>query len=623
MLEDVDQLDLEDQHAVGRDGSAALVAVAERGRDIERPLVARAHQLQRLDPAGDQPFQGEGRRRPALVRRIEHLARDQLALVVDLDLVGEARVRAGGGAGALHLVLQAGGQDDHAPLLGVLGHIGARRRQVVGGLLGRAAGGQSRAEGEGEEQRAHEGLLDRARRIAPLAQGVHDFLGVLGVAGLDHHVELRALGRHVEGQAVVGHLDDVAAQLADGVRHGGQQARAIVADDAQRHQPLGADQFAGQHRGQQARVDVAAGDDQAALLAAEAFGIGEQGGQCPRPGAFGHGLLDVAQQGDPALEIGLLDQQHVLDQGAHDRIGQVADLLDGDALGDGLAAALGGHAAHAGGERGVHGRLDAEDADLGVQGLGGGGHARDQAAAAYRHGQDLEVGHVLEHLQRHRALAGHDVEVVEGVDEGQALRLAQPQGVGVGVVIGVAVDDDVGAVVAGVLDLHERRAARHDDGGRHAQARGVIGQPLRMVAGRGGDDAAPALVLGQQQQLVQRAALLIGGGELQVLELEPHLRPGDLRQRARIAAGRALDMAGQPLGGGPDGVEGQGHAGKNRSGKSAGKLTARRPRSKGPSSPVRPRNQRKARMMSYRRIALPGSAENRPNGSRSAVSRML
>ena len=30
------------------------------------------------------------------------------------------------------------------------------------------------------------------------AQSVHDLLGVLGVAGLDHDVELRALGRHVE-----------------------------------------------------------------------------------------------------------------------------------------------------------------------------------------------------------------------------------------------------------------------------------------------------------------------------------------------------------------------------------------------------------------------------------------
>ena len=62
-----------------------------------------------------------------------------------------------------------------------------------------------------------------------LAERIHDFLGVLGVAGLDHHVELRALGRHVQGETVVGHLDDVGAHLADDHRDVGQQARVDVA----------------------------------------------------------------------------------------------------------------------------------------------------------------------------------------------------------------------------------------------------------------------------------------------------------------------------------------------------------------------------------------------------------
>ena len=59
-----------------------------------------------------------------------------------------------------------------------------------------------------------------------------------------------------------------------------------------------AHQFAGQHRGQQAGVDVAAGDHQAALLAAEPLGIGQQGGQRGRARALDHGLLDVAVKGD-------------------------------------------------------------------------------------------------------------------------------------------------------------------------------------------------------------------------------------------------------------------------------------------------------------------------------------
>ena len=81
--------------------------------------------------------------------------------------------------------------------------------------------------------------------------------------------------------------------------------------------------------------------------------------------------------------------------------------------GDGVVAA------HAGGERGETGRLDPEDADVGLDGLGRGGHPGDQAAAADRHRQDLQVRRVLQHLQRDGALAGHDVQVVERMDEHQ------------------------------------------------------------------------------------------------------------------------------------------------------------------------------------------------------------
>jgi hypothetical protein len=51
--------------------------------------------------------------------------------------------------------------------------------------------------------------------------------------------------------------------------------------------------------------------------------------------------------------------------------------------------------------------------------LADGRAARDQPAAADRHDQRVDRGHVLEHLQRDRALAGDDVRIVERVDEGQ------------------------------------------------------------------------------------------------------------------------------------------------------------------------------------------------------------
>jgi hypothetical protein len=300
------------------------------------------------------------------------------------------------------------------------------------------------------------------------------------------------LGRHVQRQAVVRHLDDVRTHLADGRRDVGQQARPVVADDPQADDPAFAHQFAGQHRGQQARVDVAAGDDQAALLAAEPFGIGQQGGQGGGAGAFHDGLLDVAVECDAALEERLLDQQHVVDQRPGDRVAQVADFLDRDALGDGRGRAVPRRvdAAHLGRERGEHGRLDADHLNVRLQVLRGRGHACDQSAAADRDRQDFQVRHVFQHLQRHRALAGHDVGIIERMDVGQLALGAEPVGRGRGLVEAVAVDHHLGAVGAGLLDLHERRGLGHHDGHGDAQPGGVIGQALAVVAGRGGDDAA-------------------------------------------------------------------------------------------------------------------------------------
>src|SRR3569832_2714889 len=81
-----------------------------------------------------------------------------------------------------------------------------------------------------------------------------------------------------------------------------------------------------------------------------------------------------------------------------------------------------------------------------------------------------------------------------------------------------------------------------------------------MVAGRGRDDAALLLLVGELRQPVPGAALLERGGVVQVLELDPDLGPGQLRQLARAAARRAVDVPLDALGGGFDVGEGQGRS---------------------------------------------------------------
>ena len=55
----------------------------------------------------------------------------------------------------------------------------------------------------------------------------------------------------------------------------------------------------------------------------------------------------------------------------------------------------------------------------------------------------------------------------------------------------------------------------------------MIGNRLRVVAGRGRDHSARALLRRELQQFVERAALLVGGGELQILELQPDFGADD------------------------------------------------------------------------------------------------
>src|ERR1017187_8664698 len=99
------------------------------------------------------------------------------------------------------------------------------------------------------------------------------------------------------------------------------------------------------------------------------------------------------------------------------------------------------------------------------------------------------------------------------------------------------------AELTGVLHLRERCSLGHDDGGRYAQPPGMIGDPLRMIARRHGNDTTLALIEVKRQQLVEGAALLEGRCELQVFEFEEDLGAGQSRQRARMPGWRDLDCA--------------------------------------------------------------------------------
>src|SRR5215204_4427161 len=81
-LLDLDHLDVEHQHRVGRDAAVALRAVAELRGDKEADLAALLDELQAFLPAGDHARELDGYGLAAL-GRIKDRAVDEGALVVD------------------------------------------------------------------------------------------------------------------------------------------------------------------------------------------------------------------------------------------------------------------------------------------------------------------------------------------------------------------------------------------------------------------------------------------------------------------------------------------------------------------------------------------------------------
>ena len=186
-------------------------------------------------------------------------------------------------------------------------------------------------------------------------------------------------------------------------------------------------------------------------------------------------------------------------------------------------------------------------------------NAGHQPAAADRNDDRVEVRRVLEHFEPDRARAGDDLRVVERSGRRRSRsraparapwrkrrRTSSP------------CSTTVGAVALGLRHLHRRRRLRHDDGRRNAEPLGMIGDRLRVIAGRRRDHAARALLRRQLQQFVERAALLVGGGELQILELQPDLGADDFGQGPADQHRRPDDRALDALGGGADVVDRRG-----------------------------------------------------------------
>ena len=221
--------------------------------------------------------------------------------------------------------------------------------------------------------------------------------------------------------------------------------------------------------------------------------VGEQRGERGCARALGHGLLHLEQQQHRGLERLLLDEQDLAHVLADDRKGQPAGLLHGDPARDRRVAARDRLAR----ERLLHGRkarrLHAEDLEPRAQRVRGERDAGEQPPAADGRDERIEIGNVGEHLERQRALTRDHLRVVVGVHEDEPALARERARDSRRVLERVALEHDLGAEHAGVLDLRGGREARHHDDRTDAEPLRVVGDALGVIARRHRDHAGRAL----------------------------------------------------------------------------------------------------------------------------------
>ena len=165
----------------------------------------------------------------------------------------------------------------------------------------------------------------------------------------------------------------------------------------------------------------------------------------------------------------------------------------------------------------------------------------DQPAAADRDEDRVDrLAQLAQDLHRDRALAGDHVGVVVGVDERQPAAPHDPHRLGVGVVVGVALEHDGRAERGDRVDLDLRRRHRHHDRRLGAEPLRRERHALGVVAGRGGDDPAPERGRRQARHLVVRAAELEREDRLEVLALQEQPVAEPLGEERRLLQ-RRLD----------------------------------------------------------------------------------
>ena len=372
---------------------------------------------------------------------------------------------------------------------------------------------------------------------------------MLLAADLAGDVDQDLAGREAGAEPVVVYGHDVRAAVRDDLQKAHETAGGVRERGGELYPPVPRDEAELDDAVDEADVYVAAGEEADGLFLGGLELAGEDRGDGARAGGLDDLLRALHEQEDGGGDVVVGDGDEVV-RVLHDLgDGLFPGAFDGDAVRDG-GDALGGDAltlveAAPDGVGAL--RLDADDADARVHLLYAGGDAREQPAPADGYDDGVHRGQLAEYLEADCPLPGHDLVVVEGVEEGGVLLAADLHGLFKGVVVAVAAEDDLRAVALRGLDLGDGRGLGHDDGRGQAVALCGVGHALGVVAGGGCHDGLHLAALRQRAYLVRRAADLEGAGLLPVLALHPDLAARHAAEGGAVVEVRPVDDALQAL----------------------------------------------------------------------------
>src|SRR5690625_3515446 len=259
-----------------------------------------------------------------------------------------------------------------------------------------------------------------ATREAGFAQPLDDLRDMIGVTGLDDHVDVGALGWDICKESLMIDLNDIPAGIANHLGQQCQLARTIDDLDPQARRSAVAHQAAVEHAGEQANVDVSPSNDSSHPATRETLAMRQHGGDGGRAGTFRHNLLTLHEIVNGGLDRLFVYEQDLRHQFLDRRPGQFARLLDGNAVGEGCTGTSCSTASQSLMHRGIKARLHAEDFDFRPQCFDGCGDSGDQTAATDGYDDTVKVGEIFEKLKADGSLTCNNKGIVIGMDEGEA-----------------------------------------------------------------------------------------------------------------------------------------------------------------------------------------------------------